>query len=112
MDVIYLLMEDKVFSNYMEGLFHSAEKFVIIYSSNCDRKYKSPHQVDRHFTPYVSEKFPEWELIETLENPYRAESVSDFFVYAKKDHRTQGGRCNAWNSLPVQSEGLIRLILT
>ena len=38
LDVIYHLIEDDVFHDYMSKLFDSSKKFVIIYSSNDDKQ--------------------------------------------------------------------------
>lgn len=38
LDVIYHLIEDNVFFTYMDRLFDSSTKFVIIYSLNTDRQ--------------------------------------------------------------------------
>lgn len=36
LDVIYHLVEDEVFETYINTLFKSARRYVIIYSSNSD----------------------------------------------------------------------------
>jgi SAM-dependent methyltransferase len=84
MDVVYHLVEDEVFVRYMRELFESAGRYVIIYSSNFDKRYESPHQVDRKFTDYVGANIPEYGLEQTVTNPFRGRSNSDFFVYARK----------------------------
>ncbi len=86
LDVIYHLVEDETFHSYMKRLFNSAEKFVIIYSSNKDEQ-RGPHERHRAFTPYIDSHFTSWKLIQHEQNrfPYdgneRNGSLSDFFIY-------------------------------
>jgi len=43
LDVIYHLVEDKIFEDYMNRLFDSAQAYVIIYSSNSDDQKEGKH---------------------------------------------------------------------
>lgn len=92
-DVIYHLVEDKVFDDHIDLLFHSSEEYVIIYSSNSDElnKNSQPHVRHRKFTIKIEEKYPDFELISHLKNKYSfsnnkvAEgSHADFYFYRKK----------------------------
>jgi len=83
MDVIYHLVEDSVFTTYMKELFNAAEKFVIIYSSNCLDKSTAVHVRHRDFTRYVKENYSEWKLISSLQNPYKGLSHSSFFIFER-----------------------------
>lgn len=90
LDVIYHLVEDNVFETYMKHLFSTAEKFVIIYSSDTDvNSFESPHIKHRRFSKWVKENFPEWKLIQKIPNKYPFtgdtinESWADFFIYEK-----------------------------
>jgi len=92
MDVVFHLVEEAVFARYMDELFHSATRHVIIYSTNYDKNDPSPHHVDRHFTGYLERRMPGWELTQTLVNPYKGKEVqADFFVYARKTPAAAGG---------------------
>jgi SAM-dependent methyltransferase len=85
MDVIFHLVEDEVFANYIRELFGSSRRYVVIYSTNFDRKYESPHQVDRAFTNYISDAIPDWELVKIIDNPHKnKDTFCDYFVYARK----------------------------
>lgn len=92
LDVIYHLVEDDVFEGYMASLFNSAERYVIVYSSNCDRnKHKSAHVRHRRFTAFVEANLPQFELIEAMPNRYpysifnrRNTSFADFFIFERK----------------------------
>jgi len=90
LDVIYHLVEDKVFETYMKHLFSAAEKFVIIYSSDTDvNSFESFHIKHRNFSEWVKKNLPEWKLSETIPNKYPFtgdtinESWADFFIYEK-----------------------------
>lgn len=87
LDVIYHLIEDDVFENYMRSLFNSSTRFVIIYSSNELMKSDSPHVRHRRFSDWV-ERHTKANLVSHERNPYPYSpanpdntSFADFFVY-------------------------------
>jgi SAM-dependent methyltransferase len=91
LDVIYHLIEDGVFCSYMERLFSSADRFVIIYSSDTDKQQnkQAPHVRHRKFTRWVEVNIDGWKLIQRIPNkyPYKGDiqtgSFSDFYIYSK-----------------------------
>lgn len=91
LDVIYHLIEDSVFSEYMSMLFDSSNRFVIIYSSNTNKNLKSqsPHVKHREFSQWISNHKPKWKLLKYIPNkfPYQENnnkgSFSDFYIYRK-----------------------------
>ncbi|WP_158248420.1 glycosyltransferase [Petrotoga sp. SL27] len=86
LDVIYHLVEDLQFDLYMKNLFLSAEKFVIVYSSNTDKNPEGtpPHIKYRRFTDWIEKNSPEWELFRKIKNKYPQESLSDFFIFCRR----------------------------
>ncbi|ABX32007.1 hypothetical protein Pmob_1298 [Petrotoga mobilis SJ95] len=86
LDVIYHLVEDLHFDLYMQNLFLSAEKFVIVYSSNTDKNPKGtpPHIKHRRFTDWIEKNAPEWELFRKIKNKYPEESSADFFIFCRR----------------------------
>jgi SAM-dependent methyltransferase len=87
LDVIFHLVEDDIYHSYMERLFSSSEKFVIIYSSNFEER-QDFHERRRRFTDWVEEHCSNWKLIRHIPNryPFKADgtgSLSDFFVFQK-----------------------------
>lgn len=82
MEVVFHLVDDRLFEQTMADIFGAAEKYVIIFSSNRDENPSEIHVRHRKFTEYVDETFPQFELIETKENPFE-ERVSDFYVYER-----------------------------
>ncbi len=88
LDVIYHLIEDEVYYSYMERLFDSSERFVIIYSSNYDAEQEY-HEKRRQFTKWVKTNVSHWKLTRHIPNrfPYNGNneegSLSDFNIYKK-----------------------------
>jgi 2-polyprenyl-3-methyl-5-hydroxy-6-metoxy-1,4-benzoquinol methylase len=93
LDVIYHLIEDDVFHDYMNRLFSSSNKFVIIYSSNYNKQLTA-HVKCRKFTDWVeSHESSNWKLIKYIENQYPFDekdpnntSMADFYIYEKVNH--------------------------
>jgi len=56
LDVLYHLVEDDKFCDYMQNLFISSDKFVCIYSSDYEEKQKEEHIKRRKFTKFVEDK--------------------------------------------------------
>jgi hypothetical protein len=91
LDVIYHLAEDSVFNAYMQQLFESARRFVIVYSSNTDQILPWKHVRHREFTSWVAQSKPGWRLQSTIKNAYPYDpadpeqtSFADFYVFAPR----------------------------
>jgi len=91
LDVIYHLVEDHIFEEHMQLLFASADRFVIVYSSNVNENppETAPHVRQRRFTDWVDSHQPGWSLRKRIPNrfPYDPKSgkgsMAEFFVYEK-----------------------------
>ena len=91
LDVIYHLIEDDVYNEYMNTLFDSAKQFVIIYSSNSEEipGGQAEHIKSRNFTKWIGSRKPEWRLVKHLPNRYpfsgntKTGSISDFFIFER-----------------------------
>ena len=90
LDVIFHLIEDIIFNEYMHRLFDSAERFVIIYSSNiCYRPDEGVHIKHRKFTQWIEENRSQWQLRSFIPNrhPFKGDtnsgSFADFYIYEK-----------------------------
>lgn len=90
-DVIYHLIEDSVYEDYMKNLFSMARKYVIIYAKDEDIRH-CRHVRFRKFSDYISRNFPEWTLKSHITNKYpqiilgrdnKTTSPSDFYIYTK-----------------------------
>lgn len=100
LDVIYHLVEEKIYRLYLKCLFEAAQRFVIVYSSNIDTQ-QVYHEKHRNFTKDVEKLFPEWKLIEIIKNKYFNPtftekypkgyiykpdlSVCNFYIFEKKN---------------------------
>ncbi len=93
LDVVYHLVEDAVFEEYMTRLFQSALRYVIVYSSNTDEQsdIQGPHVRHRHFTQWVESNITGWTLQQQIPNQYHLSdfpgkgSLADFYIW-KKSH--------------------------
>ena len=90
LDVVYHLVEDETFDQYMHNLFEAADRFVIVYASNVDRKTPEPHVRHREFTHWVAANRPDFSLIQHIPNefPFDARdpentSFADFYVFER-----------------------------
>jgi hypothetical protein len=88
LDVIYHLVEDDVYHDYLCRLFDAADRFVLIYSTDCelDGQHVVRHAKHRQFTKWVQHHRPAWQLFERIPNRFPAErggsgSSADFFLY-------------------------------
>ena len=91
LDVIYHLIEDGVFHDYMKRLFDSSTEFVIIYSSNTDeqQRFQAAHMKHRKFSQWIDQNRPGWKLMQHIPNRYLCASnkheghLADFYIYEK-----------------------------
>jgi SAM-dependent methyltransferase len=89
LDVIYHLIEDDVFDEYMGNLFNSSSKYIMIYASNFD-EILSQHVKHRKFTNWIEKNRPDWKLKEFIKNKYpydknnpKNTSFADFYIFEK-----------------------------
>lgn len=90
LDVIYHLVEDDVFGAYMHRLFDAGIKFVIVYASNEDKPWSSPHVRHREFTRWVEANRADFVLAKRIPNayPYSKKdpdntSFADFYIFRR-----------------------------
>lgn len=79
MDVLFHFPDIADYLAYLDRLFSSADRYVVIYSTNYQGGQTARHVYRREFTPDIAEYFPDWELT-TVETPIR-EGLASFFVY-------------------------------
>lgn len=92
LDVIYHLVEDTVYEDYMRRLFGAARRCVVIYSSDEDAMDGgAPHVRHRRFSAWVARHAAgEWTLLRHVPNryPFRGDagegSFADFFIYIRR----------------------------
>jgi len=90
LDVIFHLLEDDVYEQYMEDLFSLSNKYVIIYSSNHEEFTKWMEYRHRKFMRYIVENVKGFELMKFLPNKYQHQigresetSQSDFYFFKR-----------------------------
>ena len=84
MEVIFHLVEDHIFDDYMQRLFASAERFVLICSNSAPEQQLAPHMRYREFTVWVAENHPAWELVRRVDPPPHLGLVASCFLYARQ----------------------------
>jgi hypothetical protein len=95
LDVIFHLVEDDVFENYMQLLFAAARRHIAIYSTNTDDNagYEGTHVRHRCFANWVEQHCPDWFMVRNVPNRYpftdnpETQSFAEFFFYEKKPGR-------------------------
>jgi cyclopropane fatty-acyl-phospholipid synthase-like methyltransferase len=88
LDVIFHLVEDRVFERYMAHLFACATSYVAIYSSNTAATSTAPHVRHRRFTDWTERHRLDWKLEETILNPGRQSErpdaiLADFYFFSR-----------------------------
>lgn len=90
LDVIYHLVEDRVYDLYMETLFRAATRFVMIYSDNWESSDSALHVRHRKFTDWIESRKTGWDLVKHIPNQFPVQSNpatgswSDFWIYAPR----------------------------
>jgi hypothetical protein len=84
LDVIYHLVEDSIYHKYMDHLFKSSSRYVIIYAWDVVGSVKG-HVRHRNFNKYISENFKEWEMINYCSGYEKPKGACDFFVYRNRN---------------------------
>jgi len=96
LDVIFHLIEEEVYLDYMRKLFFSSNKFVIVYSSNSGEHENppvAPHIKHRRFTDWVESYAPDFKMIKHIPNKYPFDgdgirtTFSDFYIFQKINDR-------------------------
>ena len=91
MEVIFHLIEDEVFDQYMRFLSAAADRYLIIFSSNTDETpvLEAAHYKNRKFSTWIDAHLPDWTLLETVPNRYpydpktKTGFTSQFYIYGK-----------------------------
>lgn len=90
LDVIYHLIEQQVFENYLQDLFNAATRYCIVYSSDTNELSDAVHVKHRKFTDWVAKNRPDFKLNAVEKNPYPWDvadpdntSFADFFFFER-----------------------------
>lgn len=95
LDVVYHLIEDRVYDLHLLHVFGAARRHVVLYTSDAEDPSMSgefaPHIRHRPVLRDVAERFPAWRLRQRIDNPRpwrlvgASGSVADFFIYERVD---------------------------
>jgi len=92
MDVVFHLVEDRVFEKYISDIFTFALNYVIFYSSDHDAETRDVHVRHRCVSAYVQRMYPEWRLVAKIPNIYPFDpasphntSFADFMVFGRQN---------------------------
>ena len=77
LDVIYHLVEDETFEEYMTRIFASARRYVLIYSTDEEIASGAPHVRHRAYSKWIAINAPNWTLIHTYNHPYPRRNGDD-----------------------------------
>ncbi|MEQ8325439.1 MAG: hypothetical protein RIC15_06530 [Vicingaceae bacterium] len=90
LDVIFHLVEDEVFENYMKMLFVAGKRFTIVYSSNSSKVnyVDRSHVKHRKFTDWVQENVSEFRLLKEIPTTIKGKegsktALKSFFIYQR-----------------------------
>jgi SAM-dependent methyltransferase len=92
LDVIFHLVEENVFTAYMQTLFANASRFVIVYADDRDLEYlerAEEHVRHRKFTAWIGANSPAWRLLEHIPNRFPFDektgsgSFAEFWIYGR-----------------------------
>ena len=82
LDVIYHLLEDDVYRRYRD-LFNSAERHVIIYSSDHRGSGERRARATPHLPARRGSGFPAFRLVRRIDNALPSRSFADFYVFTR-----------------------------
>ena len=90
LDVVYHLLEDSVYEQYMLDLFSVATRYVAIYSSDNEAFSEWPEVRHRRFTKWIANYEPGWKLVRHIPNRYPYvygdvdSSWADFYIFGRR----------------------------
>ena len=79
-DVIYHLIEDSVYHEYMKNLFSLSKKYVIIYAPNVNYN-EATHVKKREFIEYIFDNYTNFNLIKRI----KGNIGCPFYIFQKND---------------------------
>lgn len=93
LDVIFHLVDDEIYREYMSDLRKYASRYIIIYSSNYDDDPERPwalHVRHRKFSDAFEPLVDQWRLVSRIDNPYPFDQAdqenttfAEFYIYER-----------------------------
>lgn len=93
LDVIFHLVEERVFEAYMNQMFAAATRYVIVYSTDRIISGTAPHVRHRNFSSWIDANQTKWRLVLKRVQPKTEFSQADFYVYQHIDGYDDGRSC-------------------
>jgi hypothetical protein len=91
LDVLFHLVERKVFEQHIQDLFDASTKFVVIYAADSDDYQTAVHVKSRKFSDYIKKNMTDWKLVKHIPNEYPYDpsnpehtTWADFFIYERE----------------------------
>jgi hypothetical protein len=85
LDVLFHLVDDQIYVDYLDQLFSLSSRYVVVYASNFNGPdiRGASHVRHRKFTDDIAHRFPQWTLLKFIENPYKFKesTEADFAIY-------------------------------
>lgn len=78
LDVIFHVVDADDYVEYLENLFRTSLKWIIIYGFESSEEELWPHIKPRPFTRFIANRFPEWVLISKIPSGFGEKT---FYVY-------------------------------
>tara|TARA_B100001093_G_C26847297_1_gene1023462 strand:- start:318 stop:1544 length:1227 start_codon:yes stop_codon:yes gene_type:complete len=79
-DVVYHLIEDNVYQEYMKNIFSMSKKYVIIYAPNINHN-EAAHVKKREFIEYIFDNYTNFNLVKRIK-----ENIGcPFYIFQKND---------------------------
>ena len=89
LDVLFHIIEEKLYVKYLSDLFLSSNKFVIIYGRNFDGP-EDYSEKNRSFLPWIKNNISDFVLVEHIKNKFpfnpkdpKTTSHSEFYIFKK-----------------------------
>lgn len=82
LDVIFHLIDDDSFNEYMRCLFNASNNLVVIYSSNYEAWKLTRHIRHRHFISWINTNV-NFTLKYKINNPFPEKSFCDFYIFQR-----------------------------
>lgn len=83
MEVLFHLVDDGMFEDYLARLFDSADRYVVVCSSDRADLTQGPHERHRPFTPWVERNRLGWTIEERVDPPSDIALVSSLYLFRR-----------------------------
>lgn len=86
LDVLYHIIDERAFVSTLEDILRCAGRYVILYTNIEALETSAPHIKWRDTRAYLM-RFPDFQILEVLAQPYPTLSGANFVILARRDAR-------------------------